>query len=233
MTRLTVVVAEDHYLVRAGICRALEEDESVEVVCSVGDALELEEAVARLLPDVVVTDIRMPPDGQLAGITAARAIRARHPGTGIVVLSQYADPRYTMALLADGNDGIGYLLKERVGDPRQLSDAVRVVAQGGSVIDAAVVGALVTRASRQPAESLRDLTDREMDVLRLMAEGATNAGIAESIHVSESSVEKYTRSMFLKLGLAPESNVNRRVAAVLRYLDVNSRPDQGRDEPER
>ena len=135
MSPLRVVVAEDHYLVRAGICRALEEDDEIEVVKSVGDALALEKAVASFRPDVVVTDIRMPPDNQLSGITAALRIRTDHPGTGVVVLSQYVDARYTMALLSDGTDGIGYLLKERVGNPGQVIEAVRVVAKGGSVID--------------------------------------------------------------------------------------------------
>ena len=224
MSPLRVIIAEDHYLVRAGICRALEEDSEIEVVKSVGDALELEKAVASLRPDVVVTDIRMPPDNQISGITAALRIRTNHPGTGVVVLSQYADARYTMALLSDGSDGIGYLLKERVGNPRQVIDAVRVVAGGGSVIDPDVVGALVNKVSRHQADTLRNLTDRELDVLRLMAEGESNAGIAERIHVSESSVEKYSRSLFAKLDLAQEPNVNRRVAAVLAYLDASSTP---------
>jgi len=224
LSPLRVVVAEDHYLVRAGICRALEEDDEIEVVKSVGDALALEKAVASFRPDVVVTDIRMPPDNQLSGITAALRIRTDHPGTGVVVLSQYVDARYTMALLSDGTDGIGYLLKERVGNPGQVIEAVRVVAKGGSVIDPDVVGALVSKVSRHQADALRNLTDRELEVLQLMAEGETNGGIAERIHVSESSVEKYSRSLFAKLDLAPESNVNRRVAAVLAYLDASSSP---------
>jgi DNA-binding NarL/FixJ family response regulator len=222
MTGLRVVVADDHYLVREGVRRILDEEPDIEVVATVSTATELEAVAARTRPDVVVTDIRMPPDPQLAGITAALRIRDARPATGIVVLSQYSDPRYAMSLLADGTTGTAYLLKERVGDPDQLVGAVRTVAEGGSVIDPEVVGALVAKSSHRDVSSLRHLTERERDVLQLMAEGRTNAGIATRLHLSESSVEKHSGSIFAKLGLAAEGDVHRRVAAVLAYLDGRS-----------
>jgi DNA-binding NarL/FixJ family response regulator len=219
VTVLRVVVAEDHYLVREGVRRILDEEPDLTVVATVASATDLELVAARELPDAVVTDVRMPPDGQLAGITSALRIRARQPGVGIVVLSQFADPRYAMSLLADGTAGIAYLLKERVGDPDHLVGAVRTVVAGGSVIDADVVGALVTKSARHDAHPIQRLTGREREVLQLMAEGRTNAGIATRLHLAESSVEKHSGSIFAKLGLAAEGDVHRRVSAVLAYLD--------------
>jgi len=222
MTHLRIVIAEDHYLVREGVRRILDEESGIEVVATVSTATELEAVASRTRPDVVVTDIRMPPDPHLAGIAAALRIRDARPGTGIVVLSQYSDPRYAMSLLANGTAGTAYLLKERVGDPDQLIGAVRTVADGGSVIDPEVVGALVAKSSHRDVSPLGHLTARERDVLQLMAEGRTNAGIASRLHVSESSVEKHSGSIFAKLGLAAEGDVHRRVAAVLAYLDGRS-----------
>lgn len=219
---LRILVAEDHYLVREGIRNVLDEEDDLEVVTTVGTATELEAVAARIRPDVLVTDIRMPPGNQMDGIDSALRIRSLRPDTGIVVLSQYADPRYAMALLADGTAGIAYLLKERVGDPDHLVAAVRTVAAGGSVIDSDVVGAMVAARQHAPGP-LAKLTPRERDVLRLMAAGNTNVAIADQLHLSESAVEKHSGSIFAKLGLPPEPTVHRRVAAVLTYLDARGR----------
>ncbi len=224
--RLRVAIAEDHYLVREGTRRALEDSGEVEVVAAVGTPGELEDAVARLVPDVVVTDIRMPPSHHTEGIDAAHRIRAAHPDVGVVVLSQYADATYALDLLRDGTAGRAYLLKERVGDPRQLVHAVREVAGGGSVVDPDVVAALVGGNAQRERSALAHLTERERDVLEQMAQGRTNAAIAQQLHLSESSVEKYATSIFAKLGLRDEPQTHRRVAAVLAFLR-----DAGRAQP--
>lgn len=217
-SKLRVVIAEDHYLVREGVRRALEESDRLVVVATVSSAAELEAIVERDEIDVVVTDIRMPPDHHMEGIDAAHRIRTGRPDVGVVVLSQYADAAYAMALLGHGTDGLAYLLKERVGDPEQLIAAVHAVADGGSMIDPDVVAALVARNAQQSESSLHMLTERELDVLGQMAQGRTNAGIAADLHLSESSIEKYATSIFSKLGLTDEPLVHRRVAAVLTYL---------------
>jgi DNA-binding NarL/FixJ family response regulator len=224
--RLRVAIAEDHYLVREGTRRALEASGQVEVVAAVGHPVELEDAVARLTPDVVVTDIRMPPSHHTEGIDLAHRLRAQHPGIGIVVLSQYAEATYALELLRDGSGGLAYLLKERVGDPDQLVAAVREVACGGSVIDPDVIGALVAGNAQPGRSALGHLTDRERDVLEQMAQGRTNAAIAGALHLSESSIEKYATSIFAKLHLTDEPQTHRRVAAVLAYLG-----DAGRAQP--
>jgi DNA-binding NarL/FixJ family response regulator len=221
--RLRVVIAEDHYLVREGTRRALEDSGVIEVLAGVGNPDELEAAVARLEPDVVVTDIRMPPGHRTEGIDAAHRLRERDPGLGVVVLSQYADATYAFELLRDGTAGLAYLLKERVGDPEELVAAVRAVAAGGSVIDPDVVAALVARNSRPETSRLTHLTERERDVLGQMAQGRTNAAIAGALHLSESSIEKYATSIFAKLGLTDEPQVHRRVAAVLAFLNEAGR----------
>jgi DNA-binding NarL/FixJ family response regulator len=223
---LRVVIAEDHYLVREGTRQVLDEADGIAVVAAVGSGMELEQVVDRERPDVVVTDIRMPPDHGTEGIEAARRIRARHPGIGVVVLSQYADASYAMDLLRDGTAGRAYLLKERVGDPAQLVAAVRTVATGGSWIDPDVVAAMVEHGTRQATSPLRELTPRELEVLEQMARGRTNAAIASALGLSESSIEKYSTSVFLKLGLSDEPETHRRVAAVLTLLH-----DQGRARP--
>jgi DNA-binding NarL/FixJ family response regulator len=224
--RLRVAIAEDHYLVREGTRRALEASGQVEVVAAVGDPIELEDAVAQLAPDVVVTDIRMPPSHHTEGIDLARRLRAQHPGIGIVVLSQYAETTYALELLRDGSGGLAYLLKERVGDPDQLVAAVREVARGGSVIDPDVIGALVAGNAQPGRSALAHLTDREREVLEQMAQGRTNAAIAGALHLSESSIEKYATSIFAKLHLSDEPQTHRRVAAVLTFLR-----DAGRAQP--
>ena len=216
--RLRVVIAEDNYLVREGTRRLLEDSGEVDVLASVNNAEELLRAVDGLHPDAVLTDIRMPPGHQVEGIEAAHAIRKRHPGIGVVVLSQHSDAAYAIQLLRDGTDGLGYLLKTRVGELDELLHALREVAAGRSVVDAAVVERLVDYRSRQTESPLRMLSEREIDVLREMAEGKSNSAIAGDLHVSESSVEKYVNSIFSKLGLSEERLLSRRVAAVLAYL---------------
>jgi DNA-binding NarL/FixJ family response regulator len=223
---LRVVIADDHYLVREGVRQALERSAHIVVIAVVGDASELESVVTAEHPDVVVTDIRMPPLNRTDGIDAARRIRTSRPATGILVLSQYNDPSYARQLLEDGVAGVGYLLKERVGDPVRLIAAVEEVAHGGSVVDPEVVASLVARTDRNPDSPTAELTDRERDVLAAMAQGRTNSAIADSLHLSVSSIEKYTSSIFSKLGLLDEPDVHRRVAAVLAYLD-----DRGRARP--
>lgn len=224
--RLRVAIAEDHYLVREGTRRALEDSGEIEVVAAVGTPAELEDAVATLLPDVVVTDIRMPPSHHTEGIDAAHRICAAHPGVGVVVLSQYADATYALELFRNGTTGRAYLLKERVGDPEQLVQAVREVARGGSVVDPDVVAALVGGKAQRDRSALVHLTGRERDVLEQMAQGRTNAAIANALSLSESSIEKYATSIFAKLGLHDEPQIHRRVAAVLAFLR-----DAGRAQP--
>jgi len=213
-----VVIAEDNYLVREGTRRLLEDSGEVEVVAAVGSADELLDAVDRLHPDAVLTDIRMPPGHDMEGIAAAHQIRKKHPQVGVVVLSQHADEAYAFQLLKDGTAGLAYLLKERVGDTDELLRALRETIAGRSVIDTAVVEALLASRSRQAHSPLSALTPRETDVLREMAQGKTNAAVAESLSVSESAVEKYANAIFSKLGLSEEPQVHRRVAAVLAFL---------------
>jgi len=215
---IRVVLAEDSLIVREGIQRLLELDADVEVVAGCGDLDSLLAAVESERPDVVLTDIRMPPDSTDEGIRAARALRESHPGLGVVVLSQYSEPAYALALLETGSDGRAYLLKDRVDDRSQLVDAIRSVAGGGSYVDPKVVERLVGAKSAAERSPLAELTPRELDVLREMARGANNAAIAAALVVTERSVEKYVHSIFAKLGLTWEENVNRRVKAVLVYL---------------
>jgi DNA-binding NarL/FixJ family response regulator len=216
--RLRVVIAEDNFLVREGTRRLLEDSGEVEVLAGVGNAEELLEAVARLRPGVVLTDIRMPPTHHLEGIEAAHTIRARFPDVGVVVLSQYSEASYAVQLFRDGTDGLGYLLKASVGELAELLHALREVSVGRSVVDSRVVERLVTFRTRQSQSALQALTSRELDVLREMAEGKTNGAIAESLHLSESAIEKYVNTIFAKLHLSEERKLSRRVAAVLTYL---------------
>jgi DNA-binding NarL/FixJ family response regulator len=213
-----VVLAEDNYLVREGLQRVLESSGQVIVAAAVGTADELLAAVSRHSPDAVMTDIRMPPGHGTEGLRAAHAIRAAHPGVGVVVLSQHAEAGYVLDLLRHGADGLAYLLKERIGDRDQLVRALRETAQGGSVIDPVLVDALVGRRRREAASGLADLTDRELDVLRAMAQGKSNSGIAAALVLSESAVEKHVSSILAKLGRPGETGTHRRVAAVLAFL---------------
>ena len=215
---IRLVLAEDHYLVREGIRRLLEAEPDIEVAAACGDLEALLDAVESEAPDVVVTDIRMPPGGVDEGIQAALRLRETRPDLGVVVLSTYSDPTYALALLEGGTAGRAYLLKERLTDVEQLVEAIRAVAAGGSVIDPKVVETLVAEKARDEASPLSQLTPRERDVLREMAEGKNNAGIAEALVLTERSVEKVIHSIFLKLGLAWETAVHKRVKAVIFYL---------------
>jgi DNA-binding NarL/FixJ family response regulator len=215
---IRVVLADDHYLVREGVRSLLEAEPELEVAAVCEDLDSLLGAVDAERPDVVVTDIRMPPGNTDEGIQAAERLRETHPEVGVVVLSQYATPGYALALLDRGSAGRAYLLKERVEDVEQLVAAIRTVADGGSVIDPKVVDALVAENARNGDSPLNELTPRERDVLREMAEGKNNAAIAESLVLTERSVEKVIHSIFLKLGLTWETAVHRRVKAVILYL---------------
>jgi DNA-binding NarL/FixJ family response regulator len=215
---IRVVLAEDHYLLREGIRRLLETHRDVEVAAVCGDLASLSAAVAAERPDVVITDIRMPPDGGDEGIQAAARLRETNPETGVVVLSQYAEPGYALALFEAGTAGRAYLLKERVEDVDQLVDAIRAVAEGGSVVDPKVVDRLVEAKARAKQSPLHELTARERDVLREMAEGKNNAAIASALVITERSVEKVIHSIFQKLGIAWETAVHKRVKAVILYL---------------
>ena len=215
---LRVVLAEDHYLVREGTRRLLDSSPDVAVVAACGDLDSLLAAVETEQPDVVVTDIRMPPTGVDEGIRAAERLRESHPEIGVVVLSQYAEPQYALPLLEHGTARRAYLLKERVEDVEQLVAAIRIVAEGGSVVDPKVVEALVTERARAEQSPLHDLTPREQDVLREMASGKNNAAIAAVLFLTERSVEKVIHSIFLKLGLGWETTVHKRVKAVVMYL---------------
>jgi DNA-binding NarL/FixJ family response regulator len=215
---IRIVLAEDQYLVREGLRRLLETRDELEVAAVCGDLDSLLEAVAAHRPEVVVTDIRMPPGSTDEGIQAAARLRETNPQVGVVVLSQYATPSYALALLKGGSEGRAYLLKERVSDLEQLVAAIDAVADGGSVLDPKVVEALVAENVRGDGSPLNDLTPRERDVLREMAEGKNNAAIGEALFLSERSVEKVIHSIFLKLGLTWEAAVHKRVKAVVLYL---------------
>jgi len=215
---IRVVLAEDSYLVREGIVRLLGTQPDLEVVGACGDLDALYALVEAEHPDVVLTDIRMPPGETDEGIQAAVRLRETHPDVGIVVLSQYSEPRYALSLLESGTTRRAYLLKERVADVEQLTAAIRAVADGGSLIDPEVIDALVTSSASRESSPLDELTPREHDVLREMAAGKNNAAIAASLFLSERSVEKVIHAIFLKLGIAWESTVHKRVKAVVLYL---------------
>lgn len=218
LVAIRVVLAEDQYLVREGLRRLLESSDEVEVVAVCEDLESLLTAVEAQQPDVVVTDIRMPPGDTDEGIQAATRLRETSPEVGVVVLSQYATPSYALALLEGGSEGRAYLLKERVKELDQLVAAIRAVSEGGSVMDPKVVDALVAVNARSDESPLNELTPRERDVLREMAEGKNNAAIARTLVLTERSVEKVIHSIFLKLGLTWEEAVHKRVKAVVLYL---------------
>ena len=225
---IRLVLAEDHYLVREGVRGLLETRSDLEVAAVCGDLDSLLAAVEAERPDVVVTDIRMPPGNTDEGIRAATLLRATHPEIGVVVLSQYATPSYALALLGGGSARRSYLLKERVRDLEQLAAAIHTVADGGSVIDPKVVEALVAENARSEESPLSGLTPREVDVLRGMAAGKSNAAIGETLFLTESSVEKVIHAIFQKLGLTWEPSIHKRVTAVVLYLGAGDEPHAGR-----
>lgn len=212
---MRVVIAEDLALLRDGLTRLLE-DNGCEVVAAVEDAEAFLEAVERERPDVCVVDVRLPPSFRDEGIRGALAAREKLDGLPVLVLSQYVERVFAKELLADGRGGVGYLLKDRVGDPAEFVEAVRRVAAGGTAMDPEVVAQLV--AGRGPAR-LEELTPRERDVLSLMAEGRSNSGIARELVVTDGAVEKHVSSIFGKLGLPPSTDDHRRVLAVMAWLE--------------
>jgi DNA-binding NarL/FixJ family response regulator len=219
---IRIVLAEDDYFVREGVRRLLETQADLEVVATCSDLGSLMHAVDTQRPDVVLTDIRMPPGGTDEGIQAAGRLRRTHPETAVVVLSQFADPEYALALLEHGSERRGYLLKERVRDLAQLVDAIREVVAGGSAIDPKVVDSLITR-SRRGQSPLDALTPRERELLAEMAKGKNNAAIAASLVITERSVQTYIHSVFQKLGIAWQPDAHKRVMAVLIYLSEQGR----------
>ena len=219
-----MALAEDNVLLREGMSRLVAANEEFELAGVAGDLPQLLSLVKEREPDVVVTDIRMPPTGTDEGIKAAAWLREHFPRTGVVVLSQYVAPGYALALLEHGSAGRAYLLKERVGSVDELARAIRAVAEGGSVIDPQVVDELVRARSAQRSSGLSLLTVRETEILAEMAQGKSNSAIAAALFVTERAVEKHTNSIFAKLGLSEERDVNRRVKAVLVYLSSQDAP---------
>lgn len=215
---MRIVIADDAVILREGLVRILTEL-GIEVVGVAGDASELLRLVSAEKPDVAVVDIRMPPTHTDEGLQASRTIRERWPGTGVIILSQHVRPAYVLELLRDGAEGIGYLLKERVSDLGELRASIERVAAGGTALDPSVVTQFVTRQSRS-SDPLADLTARELDVLKLMAEGRSNKAIGERLWITQHTVEKHVKSIFAKLRLPPTEDDHRRVLAVVAYLDA-------------
>ncbi len=215
---IRVVVADDSLLVREGVRALLDDQPDLQVVGLARNYDEVLHFATELAPDVVVTDIRMPPTGTDEGVRAALALQRDAPGIGVVILSQYDDPSHATALLADGVARRAYLLEERVAEPGQLASAVRAVAEGGSVIDPRIVEAMITVRGRRDSDALRVLTAREREVLAEMATGANNTTIAARLVVTVRAVERHINSIFAKLGLGEEGEVHRRVRAVLLHL---------------
>jgi DNA-binding NarL/FixJ family response regulator len=221
-----VVIADDSLIAREGIEQILAGEPDLEVVASCGDLPELLEAVERERPDVVLTDIRMPPSQSDEGIRVATQLRETHPEVGVIVLSKYEEPGYALTLLENGSDRRGYLLKERVHDRAQLRTAVEAVAKGGTVIDPKLVDALVTGRARVEDSPLDALTPRERQVLAEIAQGRNNAAIAESLVLTKRAVEKHINSIFLKLNVAFADDVNKRVKAALMFLAEDGSPSR-------
>lgn len=217
-----VVLAEDSYLMREGVSSLLALDDELELLAACESYDELLSTVAEHEPDVVLTDIRMPPTQTDEGIRAARVIRSEQPDIGIVVLTQYVEPEYAMQLFENGSDGLAYLLKERVADLEELGAVIRRVAGGGSVIDPKVVDALIASKAKQQSSVLDRLSEREAEVLAEMACGGSNAAIGETLFISPRSVEKHIASIFTKLDLSPTEEAHRRVRAVLLYLGADA-----------
>ena len=215
---IRVVIADDNLLVREGLEQVLAGQQSVEVVGAYADLPSLLEAIEADPPDVVLTDIRMPPSHTDEGIQLAALLRETNPHVGVVVLSHYSEPLYALTLLESGSDGRGYLLKERLHDRKQLLSALETVADGGSVVDPRIVDLLVASKGRAERSSLADLTPRENEVLAQIAQGKSNSAIAESLVLSKRAVEKHIHSIFLKLGLTEAEDVSKRVKATLAFL---------------
>jgi DNA-binding NarL/FixJ family response regulator len=215
---IRVVVAEDSLIVREGLVQLLAASPSVEVVAAYGDVDAVLAAIDRDRPDVVLTDIRMPPSNTDEGIRLAEQLREQRPGTGVLVLSQYAEPPYVLALLERGSDRRGYLLKERIHDRGQLVSAIDALARGGSVVDPRIVEVLVKGKAQAARSPLAELTPRERDVLAEMAVGKSNKAIAEALVLTKRAVEKHVNSIFTKLGLGESKDVSKRVKATLMFL---------------
>ena len=223
---ISVALAEDSLIVREGLQQLLATEPEIALVASCGDLDSLLAAVETHQPDVVLTDIRMPPTGTDEGIRAATILRASHPETGVVVLSQYGHPSYALALLENGSDRRAYLLKQRVHDRAELVRAIRSVADGGSVIDPKIVEELVSAKARTESSPLAELTPREGEVLAEIAQGKSNTAIAESLVLTKRAVEKHINSIFLKLNLSEAEDVSKRVKAALVFLTAESHPPQ-------
>ncbi|HEY2790448.1 MAG TPA: response regulator transcription factor [Gaiellales bacterium] len=215
---IRVVLGEDNYLSREGITRILEDVEDIELVATGTDLASLRDAVDTVLPDVVLTDIRMPPSYTDEGIRLAAELRSSHPGMGVVVLSQHAQPLYAVSLFESGSERRAYLLKERLRNRGELGRALREVHQGGSVVDPQIVDELVAGHSRHEGSKLTRLTPRELETLGLVAEGRSNAAIAGSLVITKRAVERHINTIFAKLELRESDDVNRRVTAALMYL---------------
>ncbi|MGN6872363.1 MAG: response regulator [Solirubrobacteraceae bacterium] len=224
VARVRVVVGEDEYLIRAALAQVLASAAGIEVVRFCADAESLVAAVEEEQPDAVLTDIRMPPTRSDEGIRVAETLRRSHPSIGVVILSQFADPDYVLALLESGSAGRAYLLKERVSEPAELISAIEAVVDGGSVIDPKVVEVLVRARSMGASSPLAALTPREREVLAELAEGKSNAAIAQSLVLTKRAVEKHINSIFLKLDLASPEDVSRRVKAALLFLASGEPP---------
>jgi DNA-binding NarL/FixJ family response regulator len=220
-----IVVGEDNLLVREGITRMISSSPDLEVVAACGDLVALEASVEQVNPDVVLTDVRMPPTSTDEGIRLANGLRASHPAVGVVVLSQYSDPAYVLALFALGSDRRGYLLKERIRDRAALTSAIRSVAAGGSAVDPKLIEVLVSGRLNAASSPLAELTSREREVLAGIAEGQSNTAIADSLFLTKRAVEKHINSIFLKLNLGNGADISRRVKATLMFLAaVDSQP---------
>jgi DNA-binding NarL/FixJ family response regulator len=218
---IRLVIADDSLIAREGIEHILAMEPELEVVASVGDLEELAAAVDRERPDVVLTDIRMPPSNSDEGIRFANRMRETHPQLGVIVLSQYEEPAFALTLLEQGSDRRGYLLKDRLHDHAQLRAAIEAVVKGGAVIDPKLVDALVNGKARLERSPLAELTPREQEVLSEIAQGKSNSAIAEALFLTKRAVEKHINSIFLKLDLGPEDDVSKRVKATLVFLSAS------------
>jgi DNA-binding NarL/FixJ family response regulator len=222
---IRIVVGEDNILVREGITRMISSSPDLEVVAACEELAALEASVEQVNPDVVLTDVRMPPTSTDEGIRLANGLRASHPTVGVVVLSQYSDPAYVLALFALGSDRRGYLLKERIRDRAALTSAIRSVAAGGSAVDPKLIEVLVSGRLNAESSPLAELTSREREVLAGIAEGQSNTAIADSLFLTKRAVEKHINSIFLKLNLGNGADISRRVKATLMFLAaVDSQP---------